>query len=687
MKSKAALLLLLTPAITALANDAPNFAELIRSRTLKGTSSGARAELAPSVPAATAAISVTDYNAGSMPLVPGSLFLIRGKDLAPKLQSFESETSGGSLTTVLDGVRVLLDGQPSFLLQVSPDYIIALAPWNTRRARVVAKVERDRNVIGEASVDVRPVGPVTFSWQRDNVRWAYAVRQNGDEITPEKPATKGENIFVLMTGLGATNPAPPEGRMLDKTYPVTAPVRVSFANGSALNVISAVLSAPGMYWVQVKVPDSLPGGNSTIAVESGGLRSATAMLPVQGQSLSATPGNGSDTGYSYLGEWRGGNVEGPHGGASYAPKSDLILEGSGNYQFRGASASNPGCGRDGILETGRFAVSGNTITFSPAAGSCRQQRSYSFDLYRPLRSFDAVGRPEVALRLNHSAGFAEYIRTMTAQEEQIVPVKECQFAITSSGSNQGECVFQYEMEGNLLILRAGVYTATSLDSDALPIFNVDYIPSNQWVTMLNLQGAPVPASIRRDGGLLKVRSGPPPANQRLLTPVGRGNFERNFILDASALQNGRVALPQYLRSQALSLHLYSPGGWAATIDPNAGQIFMQAPESSPKQYREAWTDTFDGIPYTTVAQLLPASIAESLVEGKVDSRENIRIGRNPAIRVRISGKHQGLPVHGSMIFIEHWRGTLAIMMASGGYTVEQSSPDFTFIESSLRLDQ
>ena len=78
---------------------------------------------------------------------------------------------------------------------------------------------------------------------------------------------------MYANGLGATNPAVPNGQLVTAPIPLAATPVVTF-NGVAAQVVYAGLAASGLYQLNVIVPSGLPNGDAAMEVQT-----STAMSP------------------------------------------------------------------------------------------------------------------------------------------------------------------------------------------------------------------------------------------------------------------------------------------------------------------------------------------------------------------------------------------------------------------------
>jgi len=218
------------------------------------------------------------------PVSPGSLVSIFGSNLA-------QQTVAATLIPLphrLAGVTVQFNGIAAPLLFVSPNQINAQIPWEVSATEPVSVVVTNGATSSAArDISIQPYSPGVFSLQG----YAIAILDDGSIAAPigvlgslaSRPATPGDTLEILATGLGATEPAGITGGnsldMLRKTATPTVsiggvPAQVSFSGLSPQFV--------GVDQINVVVPSNAPTGNGlAVEIEIGGrMSSAQASLAI-----------------------------------------------------------------------------------------------------------------------------------------------------------------------------------------------------------------------------------------------------------------------------------------------------------------------------------------------------------------------------------------------------------------------
>lgn len=206
-------------------------------------------------------------------VAPNTAVSVIGGSLSPTTRSWTSaDFKGNQLPTSLDGVSVTINGAAAYPFFVSPRQINVLTPTNMPAGSPVQVVVNDNGMTSTTLlVPTSPFGPALFMQSGNK----YAVAQHGDGtlVGPKSgtvtPASAGETIALYATGLGATNPATPNGQTL--TGPALLAVSPSvLIDGVPISVSYAGLIAPGLYQVNAVVPAGLSSGDHNIYVVMGG---------------------------------------------------------------------------------------------------------------------------------------------------------------------------------------------------------------------------------------------------------------------------------------------------------------------------------------------------------------------------------------------------------------------------------
>jgi uncharacterized protein (TIGR03437 family) len=205
---------------------------------------------------------------------PGSIVAIFGTELASNLQ----QASSVPLSTTLADTSVTVNNVPAPLYFVSAGQINAQVPWsslpqgsNTGSANVV--VRRGSNSSAGQTVQLTSVAPGIFTIVSgasllavvyDATTGILAQPPGSVPGLTTEPTQAGKILSILATGLGPVNPPVQDGKdSLDalRTAVTTPTVLIG---GKPITPAFAGLAPqfPGVYQINIVVPDGLPTGNA-----------------------------------------------------------------------------------------------------------------------------------------------------------------------------------------------------------------------------------------------------------------------------------------------------------------------------------------------------------------------------------------------------------------------------------------
>ncbi len=205
---------------------------------------------------------------------PGSIVAIFGTELASGLQ----QAGSVPLSTTLADASVTVNNVPAPLYFVSPGQINAQIPWSslpqgsaTGSASVV--VRRGSNSSSAQTLQLSSLAPGIFTIVSGSSLLAVVydattgiLAQASGSIPglTTEPTQAGKVLSILATGLGPVNPPAQDGRdSLDalRTALTTPTVLIG---GKPITPAFAGLTPqfPGVYQINIVVPDGLPTGNA-----------------------------------------------------------------------------------------------------------------------------------------------------------------------------------------------------------------------------------------------------------------------------------------------------------------------------------------------------------------------------------------------------------------------------------------
>jgi uncharacterized protein (TIGR03118 family) len=213
---------------------------------------------------------------------------IKGNNLAATKRSWVAADfgpTGKTLPTSLDGVSVTLNGEPAYLIYISPVQINLLTPADLPAAGRIT-VQVTNGTLTSSTIDVTPqaVAPSFFLW--DTASHIAATHANGAYIgtatstPPGTPAAPGETVVLWGNGFGATNPPAVNGQVLAGAAPMVQTPTISF-NGINGNVAFAGLTLTGLYQFNVTIPSNSADGEVVVLATTAGVTAPQATLTIK----------------------------------------------------------------------------------------------------------------------------------------------------------------------------------------------------------------------------------------------------------------------------------------------------------------------------------------------------------------------------------------------------------------------
>lgn len=264
-----------------------NTGDRIYTSTLRLTAATAAAG-----PPAFTAAGVTDAWNGRQGIAPGMLASITGTDLAAAAASW-APTTLRALATVVGGVKVKVNDTEAAIVSVSAERVLFIVPADAPEGDVNIVLERDGTASQAISVRSSLVRPAVLGVaDPDNAGQYFAtalpagqgyllalIQPRGSVFGRSAVDTRavrgvlpGEEIDLIVTGLGKTENDFTASRLITTPIPLGALPKVSFG-GTSADASAALLAAPGLYLVRVKVPEGLEPGDVALVVDLNGATS------------------------------------------------------------------------------------------------------------------------------------------------------------------------------------------------------------------------------------------------------------------------------------------------------------------------------------------------------------------------------------------------------------------------------
>jgi uncharacterized protein (TIGR03437 family) len=235
----------------------------------------------PPVATGTPVISSVGMAGGAAYLAPNGWIEIKGTDLTPLTVPASGtkwddarDFSFGELPSALGGVSVTIDGKTAYVYFVSPTQLNVLTPVDSTAGRVQIVVTSGGRSSAPFSADLRAAAPsfplfgtnYIVSTHADNTLVGPASLSVPDY--PVSPAKPGETIVLYGFGFGLPTTALNDGASTQSgRLPSLPSIQVG---GIAATVTFAGVISPGLYQINVIVPDRLADGDAALSASYGG---------------------------------------------------------------------------------------------------------------------------------------------------------------------------------------------------------------------------------------------------------------------------------------------------------------------------------------------------------------------------------------------------------------------------------
>jgi uncharacterized protein (TIGR03437 family) len=223
-------------------------------------------------------------------IASGAWIAIKGANLATTTRLWGwSDFSGNRLPTQLDGTSVTINGKYGYIYYISPSQVNVLSPDDDAQGSVQVQVMAPQGDSVPVQAQKGLYAPAFFMFDPEGRKYIAAIHPNGTYLgrpglfgtaVLTRPATPGGTAVLYGTGFGSVAPPTPTGQLVTLPGQLTAPVTV-WIGGLAAPVGWSGLVSPGLYQINVRVPE-VPDGDASVVAEISGFRTqANAFITVQ----------------------------------------------------------------------------------------------------------------------------------------------------------------------------------------------------------------------------------------------------------------------------------------------------------------------------------------------------------------------------------------------------------------------
>ena len=211
---------------------------------------------------------------GAVTIAPGSWVEVYGAGFTDHARQWQaSDFAGGLAPQSLDGVSVIVSGEPAYVSYISPEQINALVPFSATPGQVSVTVSNGGLSSAPQPVTISALqpgllvepaqyGPYVVAMFGDGV--TYALPPGNLPGVPCRRPVPGDTIVLYGTGFGPVNPAPPDGQVTAQLNNLQSALVVGFGSVTQAEkpaTVSFAGLAPGylgLYQFNVVVPAVQP---------------------------------------------------------------------------------------------------------------------------------------------------------------------------------------------------------------------------------------------------------------------------------------------------------------------------------------------------------------------------------------------------------------------------------------------
>lgn len=204
-----------------------------------------------------------------------------------------SDFHNNLLPVSLDGVSVTVNGKAAYIYYISPTQVNILTPPDAMPGTVAVQVTNNGQTSAAFPVKARTSTPSFFAINGG----PYVVAQHSADyglIGPASlypgvstPAQPGETVILYANGFGPTVPAAVSGSLTQSGN--LTPLPAVTIGGIQATVQFAGLVSPGLFQINVVIPESAPSGDNTLTATIGGVAAGpVSLITVQGSGSAPT---------------------------------------------------------------------------------------------------------------------------------------------------------------------------------------------------------------------------------------------------------------------------------------------------------------------------------------------------------------------------------------------------------------
>jgi uncharacterized protein (TIGR03437 family) len=188
--------------------------------------------------------------------------------------------------TMLGGVQVMVNGIAAPIYYVTAGAVSIIVPFEVASTAAQFQVINNGTSSNVVTELVNQTTPGVFTASSNGLGYGAVTHDSdGTPVSPSSPAQPGENVSVVLTGLGNVSPpvadgaAAPSNPSASTSNPVTASI-----GGVAATVNSASLApgSAGIYQVDLQIPSGAAAGDNVLGISGPDSSAMQALISIGG---------------------------------------------------------------------------------------------------------------------------------------------------------------------------------------------------------------------------------------------------------------------------------------------------------------------------------------------------------------------------------------------------------------------
>jgi uncharacterized protein (TIGR03437 family) len=230
--------------------------------------------------------SIVNAASGAPGAEAGSWITIIGTNFASTATTWDNSIIGVVYPTTVGGVTVAIEGRPAPIAFVNQTQINALMPATTTLGDVNLVVSNGIGSSSAATVTLVAQAPALFTFSQNQGRYPAAIVLDSNNafqyLAPagmlgssvqSRPAKAGDTIVLYGTAFGRTTTPLNPAWSASVAFPlahtgsdIAAPLAKVTIGGQTAQLLFCGIVSPGVYQINLVVPQGLPTGDQALAV-------------------------------------------------------------------------------------------------------------------------------------------------------------------------------------------------------------------------------------------------------------------------------------------------------------------------------------------------------------------------------------------------------------------------------------